>query len=106
MLKITERQIEGTESISLLLEGRLGGPWVKEVESYWHQMKVHQRQNTVIDLSGVTFVDAGGKALLTTMWRTGAKFRAAGCLMRCLVDEITSTGTHESSCLDETCSGE
>jgi hypothetical protein len=101
MLKITEHTVEGTESMSLLLEGRLAGPWVEEVDSYWCRLDEHQRRRTVIDLGGVTFVDAEGKVLLTRMWKTGARFVAAGCLMRCLVDEITGAGTSASSCLHE-----
>jgi len=101
MLKITEHTVEGTESTSLLLEGRLAGPWVEEVDSYWRRLDENQRRRTVINLSGVTFVDAEGKVLLTRMWKTGARFVAVGCLMRCLVDEITGAETSASSCLHE-----
>ncbi|MBA5866869.1 MAG: hypothetical protein GDA67_09285 [Nitrospira sp. CR1.3] len=101
MLKITEHRIEGTDSTELLLEGRLVGPWVEEVDSFWRRMDGNRQKQTVIDLGGVTFVDAEGKGLLTRMWRAGAKFHAAGCLMRCLVDEITETGTNESTCLHD-----
>ncbi|BFU94757.1 MAG: conserved protein of unknown function [Nitrospira sp.] len=100
MLKITEQTAEGTESMSLLLEGRLAGPWVEEVDSYWRRLDDNQRRGTVINLSGVTFVAAEGKALLTRMWKTGARFVAAGCLMRCLVDEITGAAA-ETSCAHE-----
>ncbi len=88
MLKITE-QVKDTEAVSLILEGRLAGPWVQEADSYWGRMAAGQRSRTEIDLSGVTFVDAEGKALLARMWREGATLRATGCLMRCLVEEIT-----------------
>jgi anti-anti-sigma regulatory factor len=43
----------------------------------------------VIDLAGVTFIDADGKTLLTMLWRQGATLRASGCLTRCMVEEIT-----------------
>ncbi|MDF0642578.1 MAG: hypothetical protein P0111_01000 [Nitrospira sp.] len=97
MLKITEQTGEGTGSMSLLLEGRLAGPWVEEVDSYWRRLDEHQRRRTVINLGGVTFVDGEGKALLARMWKTGARFVAAGCLMRCLVDEITGADTSASA---------
>jgi len=98
MLKITERRVDGTESISLLLEGRLVGPWVGEVDGCWNRMTPKERKRVVIDLSGVTFVDGEGKALLTRMWKAGASFNAAGCVMRCLVEEITGAEQHEGPC--------
>jgi hypothetical protein len=100
MLKITEHRTEGTGATSLLLEGRLVGPWVQEVDSYWRRTAVNQQKGTIIDLAGVTFVDAEGKALLARMWREGARFRATGCLMRCLVDEITGAAG-ETPCVHE-----
>lgn len=84
--------------MSLLLEGRLVGPWVGEVDTCWNRMTSKQQKQALIDLSGVTFVDGDGKMLLTRMWKAGASFRATGCLMRCLVEEITGTERHEGPC--------
>jgi hypothetical protein len=50
----------------------------------------------VVDLTGVTFIDANGKDLLTKLWQQGAELRAAGCLTRCLGEEMTSSGRVES----------
>lgn len=72
-----------------MLEGRLAGPWVKELETCWCQIAASPQSHVVVDLTGVTFVDADGKALLTSMWQQGAELRAAGCLTRCVVEEIT-----------------
>jgi hypothetical protein len=41
-----------------------------------------------VDLTGVTFVDAAGRARLAAMHRNGAEFVAADCLMKAIVDEI------------------
>jgi ABC-type transporter Mla MlaB component len=92
MLKITGQRDAASESTSLILEGRLAGPWVEELNSYWRQMAVNQQCRTVINLTGVTFVDAAGRALLTRMWQQGAQFHAIGCLTRCIVEEITKAG--------------
>ena len=92
MLKITGQRGAASDSMSLKLEGKLAGPWVEELNSYWCQMSVNQQSGTMIDLTGVTFVDAKGKALLTRMWEQGAEFRAVGCLTRCIVEEITKAG--------------
>jgi len=50
----------------------------------------------MIDLTGVTFIDADGKALLTKLWQQGAELRALGCLTRCVVEEITGAGRIDS----------
>jgi hypothetical protein len=48
-------------------------------------------------LTGVTFIDANGKALLTKLWQQGAQLQAVGCLTRCIVEEITKGGHAGSS---------
>ena len=100
MLKITENKNAVPVSLSIILEGKLVGPWVEELNSYWRQMSVNQQSCVVIDLTGVTFIDANGKALLTRLWQQGAELRAAGCLTRCVVEEITGPGRLDSSCRD------
>jgi anti-anti-sigma regulatory factor len=97
MLKITKHRDVGSESVSLMLEGRLAGPWVEELETCWRQMATNTPSHRVIDLTGVTFVDADGKALLTRLWQQGAELRAAGCLTRCIVEEITKAGHADPS---------
>ena len=100
MLKITENKNAVPVSLSIILEGKLVGPWVEELNSYWRQMSVNQQSCVVIDLTGVTFIDANGKALLTRLWQQGAELCAAGCLTRCVVEEITGPGRLDSSCRD------
>ena len=98
MLKITQQRDETLKSISFKLEGRLAGPWVEELKACWRRTTADPGSRAVVDLTGVTFVDADGKALLTKMWQQGAELRAAGCLTRCIVDEITGSGPSKSSC--------
>ncbi|HKO31686.1 MAG TPA: hypothetical protein VJU54_11140 [Nitrospiraceae bacterium] len=98
MLKITQQQDPMSESTTLLiLEGRLGGPWVDELDTCWRQLAANSVGGSMVDLTGVTFVDEKGKVLLTRMWEGGAEFRATGCLTRCLVEEITRAGRTDSS---------
>ena len=97
MLKITQHRDAASESVSFMLKGRLAGPWVEELNACWHQMVANQQSRVVVDLTGVTFVDAEGKALLTQMWEQGAQLHAVGCLTRCIVDEITKAGHAGSS---------
>jgi len=97
MLKITQHRDAESKSMSLILEGRLGGPWVEELDTCWRQMAANSPGGAVVDLTGVTFVDAEGKALLTRMWQQGAELRATGCLTRCIVEEITKAGHADAS---------
>lgn len=98
MLKITEQRGATKDALSLILEGRLAGPWVEELNGSWCKLTANQREGAVIDLSGVTFIDAMGKALLNRLWQEGARLRASGCLTRCIVEEITGERRGESSC--------
>ena len=102
MLKITEKKDAVPASMSIILEGRLAGPWVEELHSYWRQISGNQQSGAVIDLTGVTFIDANGKALLTKLWQQGAELRTSGCLTRCIVEEITKASRAGSSRLCRT----
>lgn len=105
LLKITGQRGTEKDSLSLILEGRLAGPWVEELNGYWSRLTGSQREHAAIDLSGVTFIDATGKALLDSLWRQGARLRATGCLTRCIVEEITGErgGTEEIDCVERRC---
>ena len=100
MLKITRQRDATLDSMSLILEGRLAGPWVEELDSYWREMLANHQNCTMIDLTGVTFIDANGKALLTRLWQQGADLRATGCMTKCVVEEITGLSRGDSSCRD------
>jgi anti-anti-sigma regulatory factor len=97
MLKITGQKDAELASISIILEGKLTGPWVEELNAYWCQISGSQQRCTMIDLTGVTFIDANGKELLTRLWQQGAELHAVGCLTRCTVEEITKVGRAGSS---------
>jgi len=87
MLKISTQP--GGNSTRLVLEGILAGPWVEELTRYWRAIPDLQHSRMMVDLTGVTFIAAEGKALLAQMWRQGARFHAVGCLTKCIVEEIT-----------------
>lgn len=98
MLKITEQRSPEANSVSLTLEGRLFGPWVEELNACCQRLSLSQGSPAMIDLTGVTFIDADGRALLAGLWREGAELRASGCLTRCVVEEITGVGRVDQSC--------
>jgi ABC-type transporter Mla MlaB component len=90
MLRITVHDTPPV--LTFQLEGRLAGPWVRELEACWQDTLAHQR-NPIrrVDLTGVTFIDAAGRACLAAMHRQGAEFIAPDCLTKAVVAEITQT---------------
>ena len=87
MLKITMQIAAGV--MTFALEGKLAGPWVKELDLCWRSAAGTQQIYPVrVDLSSVTFIDEDGKDLLDRMYREGAKLVATGCLNKCIVEGI------------------
>ena len=75
MLRIT--RMVGHDSVETLkLEGKLEGPWVLEVHDAY-ALSVAQASRTCLDLSGLTFADGEGAALLRELIRQGAQ--VVGC---------------------------
>ena len=62
MLKI-EAVRDGGRTVTLVLEGRLIGPWVDELKLACAQAR-RGRMEVAVDLAGVAFVDRAGIALL------------------------------------------
>jgi outer membrane protein len=85
MLRITTTDHEGR--VTLKLEGKLSGPWVEELERCW-RASTHLQKELVVDLSGVTFVDAAGKKLLGSIASAGGQLIGSGLIPKSLVDEI------------------
>jgi ABC-type transporter Mla MlaB component len=90
MLRITVQDMP--RAITFQLEGRLTGPWLAELEKCWQDsLSVEGRLTVRVDLTGVTYIDAEGKACLTAMYRGGAELIAKDCLIKAIVAEITQT---------------
>ena len=86
MLKITRRD-EG-ETAVIQVEGKLAGPWVKELEDYWRSGEVEPTRPVRVDLTAVSFIDEAGEALLRTMCRERVELKAKGCFTTCLIQTI------------------
>lgn len=93
MLKITLQS--QPEALVFVLEGKLTGPWVKELECCWRSAGTREGEPVRVDLSAVTFIDVGGQALLGQMHKEGAKLVASGCLNRCIVENIMLHSTQK-----------
>jgi anti-anti-sigma regulatory factor len=90
MLRITVHDSQA--ALTFQLEGRLTGPWLRELEECWQCTLARQHKPILrVDLTGVTFIDAAGKACLAALHRQGAEFVAADCLTKAVVAEITGT---------------
>ncbi len=73
----------------LVLEGKLVGPWVKELEQCWEIAYAKDpTKSMLLDLAVVTFIDLEGRALLRRMRRNGVKLISHGVLIDALVAEI------------------
>ena len=51
-----------------------------------------------VDLTGVTFIDAAGRACLAALHREGAELVSADCLTKGVVAEITHTPGPDGAC--------
>ena len=93
MLRITVGHDQ--DSLTLKLEGRLAGVWVKELKQCWELLPPSSRRPVVcFDLSGLTFVDAAGKAFLAARHTEGAQFVAAK------IAQLTASDTIGGQVLD------
>jgi ABC-type transporter Mla MlaB component len=87
MLRITTD--ESSQAFTLRLEGRLYGPWIEVLALCWNSVLVGpEKRRLCVDLNGVTFVDAQGKALLAEMYAQGAALLCTGIETKALVAEI------------------
>jgi len=71
------KRMVGNDSVETLkLEGKLQGPWVDAAYDAY-ALSAAQAPRTCLDLSGLTFADGEGAALLRELIRTGAQ--VVGC---------------------------
>lgn len=73
MLRITVHNSDKTQTI--LLEGKISGPWVEEVDRTWHSLApTLGAKKLQLDLRNVDFVDAKGTKLLRDIYREAKAF--------------------------------
>jgi len=97
MLRVTIH--DDGETLTLRLEGKLTGPWVREAEMCWRQKLVESPLPVRrFDLTGVTMIDAAGKTFLAAAHAQGAELVVSGCLMRAIVAEIIKSRNSDFGC--------
>ena len=83
MLRITVH--DNPQALTFQLEGRLAGPWLRELQECWkNTLARHRKPILRVDLTEVTFIDDAGKACLAAMYCQGAELVAADCLTKAL----------------------
>jgi hypothetical protein len=93
-ITITETQTENR----WILQGRLVGPWVRELRSCWKKKhRVQSSQRCVVDLNDVTFIDKSGERLLRAMSKKGAEFVANGMYTKHVLENVKVTGKRNLS---------
>jgi ABC-type transporter Mla MlaB component len=74
----------------LLVEGKLSAGGVDALETSWLEVQSELNGEALcVDLSGVTYVDHKGRALLERMIRSGAQLQASGLMLKAVIEEIT-----------------
>ena len=91
MLRFSYSDATGGQRWSLC--GRLAGPWVDELRTFWQQVRQRTpRAHAVVDLKDVTFIDQAGEVLLAEMHSAGAEFVAAGVENKHLLATLKDKG--------------
>lgn len=92
MIRVTIEEEVG--QIVLRVEGKLNGPWVPELERCWRATSSRAGKKPLrAELSGVSFVDDSGKALLTEMFDNRVQLTATSPMIKALVEQIRSSAT-------------
>ena len=85
VLRITTITAKG--SPVLKLEGKLGGPWVDELENCWKDVEAGAHREAIkIDMQGVSYVDFRGRNLLLRLVREGAALSECSDFIRQMLD--------------------
>jgi hypothetical protein len=98
MLKIST--IDTRAHRRLVSEGKLIGPWTKELQSAWKNAGQDlQGRKLVIDLTNVTVIGPDGEDTLFELMRDGAKFSCGGVLTKHVLKRLA----RRCRCIPETC---
>jgi anti-anti-sigma regulatory factor len=95
MLRISVE--DESRQVTLRLEGRLVGAWVKELEDAWREVDATRKGRPLaLDISAVEHVDQAGEYLLALVARRGVQLIASSIAMRELCRKIDAGWPHTS----------
>jgi hypothetical protein len=96
VLRISITEDPGT--LSLIVEGRLVGPWVDELRRI-SALHITRNGPLTIDLEGLTAMDARGQALLNELRQEGAILRCFDVMNQYLVEQMARpAGSAQETC--------
>lgn len=75
------------DRVILVVEGRLVGMFVFELEQCWREQAMQHVRPVIVDLKSVLSIDEGGRRLLRAMYESGVTFSGAGISMQ---DELAA----------------
>lgn len=85
MLRITT--FDNDTETRFIVEGKLAGPWVAELERCWQAAaSVQPGPPILVDLTAVSYVDLEGKELLTRMRGSGTEILVPGLMNGAIFD--------------------
>lgn len=88
MLQIDIEQRDGKELIFILC-GDASRDWVSELMSRWNEYKLlRNEKGCIVDVSKLDTIDESGEFAIRRMARDGARFRASGPMMGCIIDQV------------------
>ena len=91
MLRVTKK--DNQAGATLVLEGKLSGPWVDEVQKCWADC-----QGAIqVNLQDVSYVDSRGKDLLIRMERDGVALVDVSDFIRHLLSENAAGEGHSAT---------
>ncbi len=94
MLRITVH--DRAPTTSFVLEGKLVGPWVEELERCWAGALANDPLTPMlVDLAGVAFIDGTGRELLRRMRHQGVRLLSQGVLIDAIVEDIEAKEAQE-----------
>ncbi len=98
MLRISIEQ--DPDTLSLIVEGRLVGPWVDELRRVSGEQSVPGKNvQLTIDLCGLTAMDAKGQSLLDELLQRGATLRCSDVMNQYLVEQMARpAGQAQETC--------
>ncbi len=76
----------------LVVEGRLVGMFVPELEQCWLEQIRGEDRRVIVDVKSVLSIDQDGRRLLRAMHESGVTFRGAGMSMQDELAAITQPG--------------
>jgi hypothetical protein len=75
-----------------VVQGRLVGPWVRELRTAWMRTRRSQdKRICIVDLNEVTFIDKGGERLLRAMSKKGVQLVAEGVYVKHVIEQAKNS---------------